>query len=621
LNIRDVLAFSPDGSRLAVGAGVEAKRFLTATQVKVLDVATGRELAVMQGGARPVKDLTFSPDGTRVAASVGARDARGLQVDAELWVWDAATGKKLLDIHRSRATVDSLTFSPDGTRLAGCETPHLGKDPPQRRVWDLNTGTEVLAFAGAQGFLRFSPDGRRLATWGWGDSVVSIRDAATGEVVRELRGHPDRLVVATFSPDGRTVTTVGSAGRVSVWDAPPRQELPTPPKFSHAVLSPDTTRVAVYLNMAVYVRSSPNLDRGNGEIGILDPTGREVLRLRGHAAQVAGFRFSPDGRHAASADEQGGFKIWEVGPGRVVREWHEPPAAPGARNRLEVMLLFSADGRRLLVQGRAGAARVVSVADGREMFTLHGQATAAAFSPDGTRVAAIHRAAEKNGTASELKVWDVDSRQEVFRHGGEVVYAGHVVFGLDGKRLAAVTATPGRGAAFAPAGGARLKVWDVRTGEGLLDAETGGPPTGPAFSPDGTRLALGEYSPADDSADVRVWELASRREALRLQGHAGKLAQLAFSPDSARLASAVLHETARPGRQGQGEVKLWDTGTGRELLNLSWDAPGGARSATLAFSPDGHRLALVEAPRSGVARSSLSLRVWDATPREPAKRK
>jgi WD40 repeat protein len=621
LNVRDVLAFSSDGTRLAVGVGVEANRFLTATQVKVLDLATGRELAVMQGENRPVKDVTFSPDGTRVAASVTARDARGLQVDAELWVWDAATGQKLREIHRSRAVLESLVFSPDGARLAWCETPHLGKDPPQRRVWDLNTNTEVLAFAGVHGILLFSPDGGRLATWGWGDSVVSLRDAATGEVVGELKGHPDRLVAATFSPDGRTLTTVGSAGRVSVWDTPPRPESPALPRFSHVVLSPDPTRLAVYLNMTIYVRTSPTLDRGNGEISILDPTGREVRRLRGHTAQVAGFRFSPDGRHAASADEQGGFKIWEVGPGRVVREWQEPPPAQGTRNRLDAMLLFSADGRRLLVHGRSGAAKVVSVADGRVLLTLDGQASPAAFSPDGTRVAALHRTTEKFGSVPELKVWDVDAGREVFRHAGEVVYASHVVFGPDGKRLAAVTATPNRGAAFAPASGSRLKVWDVRTGEFLLEAETGGPTAGPAFSPDGTRLALGEYTPADDSAEVRVWDLAGRREAFRLQGHAGKLAQLAFSPDSSRLASAAVRETARPGRKGLGEVKLWDAGTGRELLNLSWDAPGEARNATLAFSPDGHRLALAEAPRSGVMRTPLSFRVWDATPRIPAKGK
>src|SRR5262249_19137364 len=81
------VAFSPDGKLLASASG----NYGQSGEVKVWDVATGREHLCLHGHKDLVSCVVFSPDGRRLAAANGGVRARG-----EIRVWDAADGRELV---------------------------------------------------------------------------------------------------------------------------------------------------------------------------------------------------------------------------------------------------------------------------------------------------------------------------------------------------------------------------------------------------------------------------------------------------------------------------------------------------------------------------------------------
>src|SRR5438876_627792 len=87
----DIVAFSPDGKRLASGSGQEAK---------VWDAQTGQVLRTLKGGGNIV---VFSPDGQRLASN---------SWDNTVKVWDAQKDQENLTLQAGGG--ESAAFSPDG---------------------------------------------------------------------------------------------------------------------------------------------------------------------------------------------------------------------------------------------------------------------------------------------------------------------------------------------------------------------------------------------------------------------------------------------------------------------------------------------------------------------------
>jgi WD40 repeat protein len=111
-----------------------------------------------------------------------------------------------------------------------------------------------------------------------------------------------------------------------------------------------------------------------------------------------------------------------------------------------------------------------------------------------------------------------------------------------------------------------------------------------AFNADGSQIALGRKD-----GSIEILSTQDRRSTAVLKSHRDRIFRVAFAPGAYLLASTSV----------AGDVKLWNTVTGKELGPI---ASGKARNQALAFSPDGTLLALGE---SDGGPTDLSL--WDVS--------
>ena len=252
-------------------------------------------------------------------------------------------------------------------------------------------------------------------------------------------------------------------------------------------------------------------------------------------------------------------------------------ALPPLRHESGVFgVTFSPDGQYLATATRDGIVRLCRATSGQELrkWQAHaGTATCVQFSPDSRYLAS-------GGWDRTAKVWGVQKvlQGEVaapllrVEHTDPVVRVWSVSFSPDGQRLASA------GGREAEEKG-ELKVWDMSTSEELLKL---GSLTREIrcvqFSSDGRRLAMC----GQDMLQVR--DAQTGREELTWRDPQGSFERLAFSPDGRRIASVGGVFAVHPDR----EVKVWDVQTGQEILSLRGHV-GALKGVT--FSPDGRRIA------------------------------
>jgi WD40 repeat protein len=188
--------FSPDGQRLLSGG--DDKR------VKVWTTKTGEQVFSLEGHTAPVQSVAFSPDGTRFATASGSYDKQNVLLPGEAKVWDAQTGRELFTLRGDDHGLSCVAFSPDGQRLVCGGGPGV-------TVWDAQTGRRLLAFRAHDDSVvgvAFSPDGKRFATASY-DHTVKVWDAGAGKPIFTFSGHTARVTCVVFSPDGTRLVSGG----------------------------------------------------------------------------------------------------------------------------------------------------------------------------------------------------------------------------------------------------------------------------------------------------------------------------------------------------------------------------------------------------------------------------
>jgi WD40 repeat protein len=320
------LALTPDGRLLAVGRQLNAPIVachlattvagfpLKAICAGQFPSSAGDGIALWDCAAgtpqRAFPDAATLAPPDRVAIDPAGRFLAAGSADGSVWIWDLTTRQqpKRRFIHAGAElfargfelstgvvpgtpkypeSIADLAFAPDGATLAILST--LG----QLCLWDSTTWQEqqrVRVGDIAQGWLRYSPNGRILAV---GGGQIVLYDPATGETLGTM-GAPDdpSSLCGAFAPDGKTLVTGSEDRHLRIWDLAAR---------------------------------------------------RERARLGGHLDRVSGVAFAPDGRTLASCSWDRTVQLWHVGT------WQEAGTLEGHTSRVHAVA-FSHDGQ-LLVSG------------------------------------------------------------------------------------------------------------------------------------------------------------------------------------------------------------------------------------------------------------------------------
>lgn len=407
--------------------------------------------------------------------------------------------------------------------------------------------------------LRFSTDGRRLAA-AYGTDAL-IWDVRSGRTLGDFTsGGITGFTQAALSPDGEFLATADDH-ELAVW----RLSTGGTEVFHRQLSKDEATELTWDPGRPRLLRY-----RASATVHTFDLTDHLTPRWQSTPADAS--VLSPDGASLATVTRSGGgyrFELRSTGTGTVLARTRLG-ALPSLSDEEVPRLAFSPDGDALAVAdtvSSGGSLRLrftvwdVDAHRVRTVFEASGAAdrpaTALALGPGGRTLLAVRSAVGSDGT----EIWDTESHR---RSGTVQGFSGEVLAARpDGDLLVSSDdqyADPGTG--------------DV-TGRALAD---GRQVTALAFSPDGTRLAVG-----DSTGHVTLWDGDVRHRTGALTGTSDTASQgepegvgsLAFSSDGGTLAVGG----------ASGTLRLWDT-EGQQLLGTDLPTPGD-EIRSLAFAEDG----------------------------------
>jgi WD40 repeat protein len=527
--------------------------------------------AIAHEGGGSVYDEALSPDGRTLAV----RGDDGNIVFFDTRTMNRSGGVPLGDSQISYFGLPSprhaLAYNPDGKTLA------VGSTDGHSAILDLvprgvsKARVKVSSTHATIPDLAFSPDGRTVATGEMRSGaenpkveLIVLRNARTGTAERS--SHPivsGRLV--GYTPDGRYLLVTTGATTSELLDARTLKRVRTIRLGEPAALAPRGSVAA--------------FGHTDGSVTFLDlTTGKETTPSDRTGSSVDSLSFDADGKTLATGDDDGTIGIWNVHAGALSDVYRGHSTGVNA-------VTFSRDGRTLYSGSYDGSVIAWDVSGTRRLgrpFPIAAPNSDSSFqsdvSPDGSRFAT-------SPGPNQVALWNSATHTVVRDLRGPVGDSHEIRFSPDGRLLGV-------------AGTKHAVVWDVRTGKVTRAFPVGTGMTGGsntvAFSPDGRVLAV-----QGSRSAIRLYDLRTGEQVVRLPGSDGTPQDLDFSPDGTLLASATL----------SGNVDLWDVADGKPLARLSNGSNGQAYDSAVSFSPDGKLLA--------VGDTSGKVVLWDVANHRP----
>ena len=561
------VSFTPDGGGIFT-CGKDHKARLVAAPAPAGGAAPtagpATRLREFLGHTEQVQCLALSSDGKFLVT--GSRDRSVRE-------WEVSTGKQIRSFQGHREEVTAVAIRPDGKQVASASADGA------MRVWDLSAADEHRALTEAADALwavAISPDGNRVAAAG-ADKTVRVYDARSGKLEAELAGHAAPVTSLAFLADDR-LASAGGDRVVKVWDVAGKKA---------------ARELAGHQSAVLALAASPDgrlLVSGGADkkvLGWTPDSDKPAWAWAGRSA-ICGVAVRKGGRHVAVGIADGGLAVLDVSSGTPRELFAQSAHVAGVAS-----VAYSPDGGRVATVGGDGAVRVWTVADAGGLLPLarfEGQPkpgsstgfsplSGVAFSPDGRFLASV-------GADAVVRIWDVQTKQEIRGLRGATDWATAVAFGPDGRLLA--SAGVDKAVRLF-----ELTPQETATGVGHLmgiDAI--------AVSPDGKRAVT-----ASRDETVRVWEIATGREVATLIGNSDMKETYAVTFVGGGTVVIGGETTEHVGR-----LQFWPTGAARVAKSVSTGTV-----FTAVGSADGTRVAAwVTAPAVGMQGRNSTYEVYDA---------
>ena len=454
----------------------------------------GSSLQTLEGHTSLVTSVTFSPDGQKLA-SASYDSAR---------IWDAATGTPLQALQGyDNGFWGCLVFSLDGQRIA-----FLSGIPGTVRVWDVVFGSLLQTFENnvpkdSIRSIALSPDGQYIV-FGYRDGMIAIRDITFGSLLKTFEGHC-YMTSVVFSPNGQKLASASenSDGAICVWDVASGSRLQIAEgNFTSVVFSPDGHKLAS--------------GSANGTIHIWDAESGPLLQTyRDHEYSITWITFLYNGRSLASRSMNGIVRVWNTSSGLLLQKWH----CHGHGRAVAI----SPVGQKLASGRYDHTVGIWDIAFGSSVQTLrghHDRIQLMMFSPDGQKLASV--------SGDRVCIWDLATGSLMQVLEGHTESTSSITFSPDGEKLAYVSKDIsdifGVGNIF----GGRVRLWNAVLGLRKLEHHDHYI-TSVTFSPDGQKLAL-----LSCNYITYVWNAVSGLPLRRVAGDYDWVRSSAISPVSLR---------------------------------------------------------------------------------------
>jgi WD40 repeat protein/tetratricopeptide (TPR) repeat protein len=502
------LDIAPNGMSLAAACG---------HVVKILDVATGRDLATLphQGEVQCVR---WGAKGRLLATLSYQNYIRVWEVDG----WKLAWRDKPHLVTRVTAARETdaqhIAFSPDGDLLA-CE----GLEGI--RIFDPWSGRVLLSLggllSGAQGSDAFGPDGKSLFGLTVDHAHAVCWEVGRGNEFRQIvqyAGEGSGSAVSVDFHPGDHLLAVGEGRGTRLVDPATGLDLARLETGTSETVRfrPDGEGLATAAVHGLAFWPIGVRDEGSTRHHIVGPP--RALYQSSATGYASGVAWGPDGR----------FLAWSDRPrGEVIIEDLELQTARKVFSGIAHLrdLAISPDGRWLVTcPWRGSAIQVRELKTGRLVWQLEGDRGRALFSPNGRLLA----------TAMDdmIRFWQVGSWHLLRELTCKA--AGAMAFNPDGSLLAVNSAN----------GVVRLIDPEIAKEEAKLEnPDPGVDPFQLAFCSDGTLLAM-----ANGRRAVQLWDLAQVRQTLAKIGLAWERPQPPPNDFPLALGTLELHEMKRDAR-------------------------------------------------------------------------